>query len=261
MKNKNTAGLIGTLLILVGLLAFAVATEAADCPGECIPAGSCSELNNYVDTSVNCGAGGVCCIARSDAGEECDGKTVNSCLPGLTCKQWDHGYKCTAYSASVPDGGTCWADGECQSYYCDIAEDSEFGSGVCKSASGPSPSPIKPAPPGLTTVPSEKCDPRYFEEVSGVCMPTKASTGFSDATVAQVIKNFMLGMLGIFGFIVIISFLISGIQYLTSAGEERQLETAKRNMKWSLVGVLVALSGMVIILAIDAALRANTSIF
>lgn len=101
---------------------------------------------------------------------------------------------------------------------------------------------------------AQKCDPQYFEEKAGVCVPTEASTGLSDTAAADIIKNFMFWILGIFGFIAIIAFVISGIQYLTSAGEEKQIETAKRNMKWSLVGVIVALSGMVIIFAVDTAL-------
>ncbi len=107
----------------------------------------------------------------------------------------------------------------------------------------------------------KKCDPKYFEEVAGVCVPTSESTGLSDTPVADIIKNFMLWILGIFGFFGVIGFVISGIQYLTAAGEERQIETAKRNMKWSLVGVIVALSGIVIIKAVEIALKANSVSF
>jgi hypothetical protein len=94
-----------------------------------------------------------------------------------------------------------------------------------------------------------------FTQSAGVCFP--GGTGLSEKPVVDIVKNVMNWLLAIFGFIAIIGFAISGIQYLTSAGDEKMIETAKRNMKWSIVGVVVALSGFVIIKAVDAALNAN----
>lgn len=88
---------------------------------------------------------------------------------------------------------------------------------------------------------------------SGVCIPLNTGLN-SPATanpIATIISNVMGWILGIFGSIAIIAFVISGIQYVTSAGNENQIETAKRQMKWSIVGVVVALSGLVILYAIE----------
>ncbi|NLC30833.1 MAG: hypothetical protein GX765_05985 [Candidatus Moranbacteria bacterium] len=57
----------------------------------------------------------------------------------------------------------------------------------------------------------------------------------------------MLWLLSVIGFIAIVAFVISGIQYLISAGDQNMIETAKRNMKWSIVGVVTALSGLIIL--------------
>lgn len=100
-----------------------------------------------------------------------------------------------------------------------------------------------------------------FEPQAGVCFPIKSVIGLSDASVNDIIKNLMNWILGIFGLLAIIAFVVSGIQYLTSAGEEKSVETAKRNMKWAAVGVIVALSGYVIIKAVDAALKATSATF
>lgn len=97
-----------------------------------------------------------------------------------------------------------------------------------------------------------ECEPG-FTPYSGVCFPD--DTGLSEAPVWIIIVNLMRWILGIFGFIAIIAFAISGIQYLTSAGNENAIETAKRNMKWSIVGVIVGLGGLVIIWAVDSVLR------
>ncbi|OGI25114.1 MAG: hypothetical protein A3J76_02720 [Candidatus Moranbacteria bacterium RBG_13_45_13] len=67
----------------------------------------------------------------------------------------------------------------------------------------------------------------------------------------------MKWLLGIFGFLAIISFIISGIMYLTAAGDEDQQKKAKKQMQWSVVGVIVGLSGFIVIKAVDAWLRGN----
>lgn len=100
------------------------------------------------------------------------------------------------------------------------------------------------------------CDPNFT-----ICIPSSTVTGLPDPAggVSGVVKNVMNWMLGIVGIIAIIGFVISGVQYITAAGGEKTIETAKRNMTYSIIGVIVALSGFVIIQAVDAALRANST--
>jgi len=75
--------------------------------------------------------------------------------------------------------------------------------------------------------------------------------------VLEIVATFVGWLLSIFGFIALVGFIISGIQYLLSAGDEGMAETAKRNMKYSIIGIIVALSGWIIIKAIDTLLNAN----
>lgn len=98
-----------------------------------------------------------------------------------------------------------------------------------------------------------------YSIVSGVCVPT--DTGLSSATVTQVLLTFMNWLLGLLGLFGIIAFVISGIQYLVSAGDDDTISTAKRNMKYSIIGVMVALSGFIIIQAVDTLLTATSSNF
>lgn len=71
------------------------------------------------------------------------------------------------------------------------------------------------------------------------------------------ILNFLLGMVGI---IAIISFVVSGIQYFLAAGDETIMQTAKRNMLYSTIGIIIALSGFIVVRAIDAILNASPTI-
>jgi len=82
---------------------------------------------------------------------------------------------------------------------------------------------------------------------------TRASD-LPDERVYDIVENLMMWILGIFGFVGIIGFVISGIMYLTAAGNEDQITKAKAAMKWSIVGVIVGLGGLVIIWAINNAL-------
>jgi hypothetical protein len=88
-------------------------------------------------------------------------------------------------------------------------------------------------------------------------------TGIPDSTlgIKPILVNIAKWMLEIIGIIAIISFIISGGQYLLSAGDDKRIESAKRNMTYSIIGVIVALSGFIIIRAIDTALRASSSLF
>jgi hypothetical protein len=91
--------------------------------------------------------------------------------------------------------------------------------------------------------------------VGGICVP--AETGLSSQPVESILIAVMNWLLAILGFIGITAFVISGIQYLVSAGDDDTISTAKRNMKYSIIGIMVALSGYVIIQAVDAVLNAS----
>ena len=67
--------------------------------------------------------------------------------------------------------------------------------------------------------------------------------------------------MGIFTTLAVLAFVLSGIQYLTSAGNEEMMETAKRNAIFSILGIVVGLSGFVIVKAIAAALSGTGTTF
>lgn len=103
------------------------------------------------------------------------------------------------------------------------------------------------------------CDatPGFVLDSSGVCVPS--TTGLPDPggtdPVADILINVMEWILGIFGVVAVIAFAISGLQYILSTGNDNVMETAKRNMTYSIIGVIVGLSGLLIIMAIDAMLN------
>ena len=71
----------------------------------------------------------------------------------------------------------------------------------------------------------------------------------------------MFWLLSIFGFIAIIAFVVAGIQYLTSAGDPKMAEKGKSNMINSIIGIIIALSGLIIIKAVSALFTASNVAF
>ncbi len=72
-----------------------------------------------------------------------------------------------------------------------------------------------------------------------------------------VVEGLVKWMLGIFGFLAILSFIISGAMYFFSGGDDAAMKKAKSQMQWSIIGVVVGLVGYIVIYAIDSALRGN----
>ena len=90
----------------------------------------------------------------------------------------------------------------------------------------------------------------------GITIPS--NTGLPDRLFIPILQDLVTWLLMIFGFIAIISFLVSGIMYLMAAGDEKAQEKAKKQMQWAITGVVVGLAGLVVIRAIDSLLRGGS---
>lgn len=90
--------------------------------------------------------------------------------------------------------------------------------------------------------------PAFLKELAGVLgwsdLPSQASDALSLTQIATNVLNFLLSVIGI---IAIIMFLIGGMMYLTSAGDEKRAETGKGIVKAAIIGIIVAFSALVIV--------------
>lgn len=78
--------------------------------------------------------------------------------------------------------------------------------------------------------------------------------GLPEGRIYDIVEKLMLWILSIIGIVSVIAFAVSGIQYMTSAGDESRIEIAKKNMKWSIIGVITALAGLIVLQEIAALL-------
>ena len=85
--------------------------------------------------------------------------------------------------------------------------------------------------------------------------------GLPAGSIYEIIQNLVYWLLGIFAFFGIIGFVVSGIMYLISAGNDEMITKAKNYMMYSIVGVIVGLMGLVILQAVYWMLGGYNSTF
>jgi hypothetical protein len=75
------------------------------------------------------------------------------------------------------------------------------------------------------------------------------SYGLPDGSILGIVENILFWLLMIVGIVAAIGFILSGLLYLTAAGDQDQIGRAKKAMLASIIGVIVALSGFVVLQA------------
>lgn len=82
-------------------------------------------------------------------------------------------------------------------------------------------------------------------------IPIVSAAGVIDdaPTFATAFLRMLDFLLEIFGFLVIIAFVVAGILYFTAGGNAARLELAKKAFGWAMVGVVVGLGALVLVQA------------
>jgi hypothetical protein len=76
---------------------------------------------------------------------------------------------------------------------------------------------------------------------------TNSSAVAGALTISQIVTNALNFLLSIFGIIAVIMLVVGGMMYLSSAGDEDRIDTAKKTIKWAIIGIVVAFSAVVIV--------------
>lgn len=64
------------------------------------------------------------------------------------------------------------------------------------------------------------------------------------SAIAMNVLNFLLGILGVLAMVMLV---IGGMMYLTSAGDEDRIDKGKKIFTYSLIGIVVAMSSLVVV--------------
>lgn len=83
-----------------------------------------------------------------------------------------------------------------------------------------------------------------------------SGTGLPHTSVGAVIANVTRFVTGLIAVLTILMIIISGIMYITSAGDSGRVETAKGLLRNSVIGLVIALLAYAIVTAVGSALGA-----
>jgi hypothetical protein len=90
--------------------------------------------------------------------------------------------------------------------------------------------------------------PSFLKEVAGVLgwsdLPSQASGAPTLSQIAKNVLNFLLSMAGILAVIMLV---IGGIMYLGSAGDEKRMETGRKIVLYSIMGIVVIFASLVLV--------------
>lgn len=91
--------------------------------------------------------------------------------------------------------------------------------------------------------------PSFLKEIGTVLGwgPVDSSAVAGAQTLSQIARNVLDFLLSIVGVLAIIMLVVGGIMYLTAAGNEDQLDSGKKIVQYSIIGIAVALAALVIV--------------
>lgn len=90
--------------------------------------------------------------------------------------------------------------------------------------------------------------PSFLKEISTILGWNSTSSEISEAvSLTQILLNILNFLLSVAGVIALIMLVVGGVTYVTSAGEEERIKTAKKIFLYSIVGIALTLAAMVIV--------------
>ncbi|NTW30665.1 MAG: hypothetical protein HGA33_05270 [Candidatus Moranbacteria bacterium] len=92
--------------------------------------------------------------------------------------------------------------------------------------------------------------PSFLKEIGNILgwggaeVPTEVSGAKSAIEVAQAVLDFLLSIVGLLAMVMLV---IGGLMFFAAAGDEKRAETAKGIVKYSVIGVAVAIVSLIIV--------------
>ena len=83
-----------------------------------------------------------------------------------------------------------------------------------------------------------------------------SEANLADASFTEILTRILKWLLGLLAILAVLAFVISGVFYITAGGSDRA-ETARGWLVGSIIGLVVALLGYVIVFTIDAVISGN----
>lgn len=85
--------------------------------------------------------------------------------------------------------------------------------------------------------------------------------GLPSGSILGILSNLLFWLLSIFAILGVVGFVLSGIFYLLAGADENNAKKGKAGMTWSIIGIIVGLSGFIIMQAASTFLGGNSKNF
>ena len=232
-KSKKIIFAVSMIIISIFLLGTGSKARAQVCNGKCVSSEmACSGQNVDVDPNgTNCSPD-VCCVPKSGSQGYCAGTCVSSevACSGTNVKIDPLGTFCDPGVCCVTqntNNGTC--SGKCVSSatLCSGTLDpngTNCNPGFCCKAATP--------PAGQTTTPP----PAAGSGSETINFPNPIVC----TTVSCFFGNILNALLGVVAFIALIFIIIGAVMYMLSAGNEQNIERAKKTITAAVIGFAIA---------------------
>jgi len=120
-------------------------------------------------------------------------------------------------------------------------------SGVILYGSAPDCGDDEPVSGGGAVGGSGDCQPGTAPGPGGLCIPTRDTTGTSDGLIVDSLGSVLQFLAGLIAAVAILMIVISGIMYITSAGDSGRVDRAKQMLLYAIIGLIIALLAWVIV--------------
>ncbi len=268
MQNKTKLFLVSVVVFLGGFLM--AGRVRAELPWCCLlDEGKSSQSCREIDS------GKICSTAEVQKSQPCstyckatpiDACTTGTCQPSSGCKSFGSGTCADAQNKCCLDSGTadtcstvCVPSASCAK---PISGKCSTSGQVCCASGNCTPDCSCASSTAVGSTCSDKCGGTCQGKKSGgttspgVIVPSQlAGLPTNPNLVKGIFTNVANFLLSIIGIIAIISFVISGIQYFLVATDEKMMETAKKTMVYSIIGLVVALFGYIAIKTVEMLLK------
>ncbi len=96
--------------------------------------------------------------------------------------------------------------------------------------------------------------PAFLRQISDIlgwtaAPPTGVGTSLTLIEIATNVLNFLLSVVGVVALIMLV---VGAFMYLTAAGDEDRIDTGKKIVKYSIIGITIALAALVLVRQIAA---------
>ena len=89
---------------------------------------------------------------------------------------------------------------------------------------------------------------------TSLAVSVNISNPIASSDFSTLIENVLLWVLGVAGAITLLMLITGGVLYVTSAGDEQKVATAKKMINWTILGLMIILSSYAIITVLDSLL-------